>query len=238
MTIHEQPIVLMGGFLSSQHTYRKTQQFLQRISGQKVWIVPVHLYSWLGSITLSGWVRILNRLNETVLKAVKESKTGKVTLIGHSSGGILGRLFLSPEPLKGHSYNGLDIVNMLITLGSPHYNHKGAALRQWVEEKYPGAYFEPNVRYISVAGRAIQGKKLGTPRESLTFWFYRTLCGKGDVWGDGFVPLPSALLKGSQQVIVDGIRHYSRSKHMWYGSEEAVLSWWNSVEAEKPKKIG
>ena len=224
----------MGGFLSSQHTYRKTQQFLQRISGQKVWIVPVHLYSWLGSITLSGWVRILNRLNETVLNAVKESKTGKVTLIGHSSGGILGRLFLSPEPLKGHSYNGLDIVNMLITLGSPHYNHKGAALRQWVEEKYPGAYFDPDVRYVSVVGKAIRGNKRGSLKERRIHWFYKTLCGRGDAWGDGVVPLPSALLKGSHHIVVDGLRHYSRFKHPWYGTEESIRSWWDAIDGGTP----
>jgi hypothetical protein len=214
------------------------QGFLQEISGQKVWIVPINMYAWFGSITLSGWVRLLNKIEDTVLKVVQESKTGKVTLVGHSSGGILGRLFLSPEPLKGHAYNGLNFVDTLITLGSPHYNHKGAALRKWVEEKYPGAYFEANVRYISVVGKAIQGKKLGSFKERLTYWSYKTLCGRGDVWGDGFVPLPSALLKGSQKVIVDGIRHYSRSKHLWYGSEEAVLSWWKSMGKEKPKKIG
>jgi hypothetical protein len=214
------------------------QGFLQEISGQKVWVVPIDVNAWFGSITLSGWVRLLKKIEDTVLRAIQESKTGKVTLIGHSSGGILGRLFLSPEPLKGHAYSGINFVDTLITLGSPHYNHKGAALRKWVEEKYPGAYFEPNVRYISVVGKAIQGKKSGSLREILSYWFYKTLCGRGDVWGDGFVPLPSALLKGSRHVVVDGIRHYSRSKHLWYGSEDAVLSWWKSVAKEKSKKIG
>lgn len=221
---------MIGGFLSSENTYRKMQQFLQRISGQKVWIVPVHVYSWLGSINLSGWVRILNLLNETVLCAIQESKTGKVTLIGHSSGGILSRLFLSPESLRGHSYNGLDFVNVLITLGSPHYNHKGAALRKWVEEKYPGAYFDPDVRYMSVVGKAIRGNERGSIKERRVHWFYKTLCGSGDVWGDGVVPLPSALLQGSQHIVVDGLRHYSRSKHPWYGTEEAIQSWWQAIE--------
>jgi hypothetical protein len=223
----------MGGFLSSENTYCKMQRFLQRISGQKVWIVPVHLYSWFWSITLSGWVRILNRLNETVLKAVKESKTGKVTLIGHSSGGILGRLFLSSEPLIGHAYHGLDFVNTLITLGSPHYNHKGAALRRWVEEKYPGAYYDPDVRYMSVVGKAIRGNRRGSLKERRVHWFYKTLCGRGDVWGDGIVPLPSALLQGSQHIVVDGLRHYSRFKHPWYGTEEAIQSWWEALDVGK-----
>jgi pimeloyl-ACP methyl ester carboxylesterase len=230
LTELEQPIVFLGGFLSSENTYRKTQQSLQKISGQEVWIVPVHVHIWFGSITLSGWVRILNRLNDTVSSVVEKSKTGKVTLIGHSSGGILGRLFLSPEPLRGHVYSGLDFVNTLITLGSPHYNHKGAALRKWVEEKYPGAYFDPDVRYVSVVGKAIRGNNRGSLKERRVHWFYKTLCGRGDVWGDGIVPLPSALLHGSQHIVVDGLRHYSRSEHPWYGTDEAVRSWWEAID--------
>ena len=232
--LHEQPIVLLGGFLSSENTYGKTKRFLQEISGQNVFIVPVNVYAWIGSITLSGWVRILNRLEDTVHSAVKESKSGKVTLIGHSSGGILARLFLSPEPLRGHAYNGRDFVNTLITLGSPHYNYRGAALRKWVEEKYPGAYFHPDVRYISVVGKAIRGNGRGSLKERRVYWFYKMLCGSGDVWGDGIVPLASALLQGSQHIVVDGLRHYSRSKHLWYGSGEAVLSWWKALDFGNP----
>ena len=232
--IKEQPLILAGGFLSSERTYRTIQRYLYELTGQKVWVMPVKTHAWFGSITLSGWVRILNKLEDTVLHAVKESKAGKVTLIGHSSGGILSRLFLSPEPLRGHSYRGLDFVNALITLGSPHYNHKGASLRKWVEEKYPGAYFNPDVHYISVAGKAIQGNKRGSLKERRVYWYYKNLCGRGDVWGDGIVPLPSALLQGSQHIVVDGLRHYSRSKHLWYGSEEAVRSWWEVLDVGKP----
>lgn len=232
--IQEQPIIIAGGFLSSESTYRIMQRFLQELTGAKVWIVPVNMHTWFGSITLSGWVRILNKLEDTVCRATQESKTGKVTLIGHSSGGILGRLFLSPDPLKGHAYRGLDFVNILITLGSPHYNHKGAALRKWVEEKYPGAYFDPDVRYVSVVGKAIRGNRRGSLKERRIHWFYKTLCGRGDAWGDGIVPLPSALLQGAQHIVIDGLRHYSRSKHMWYGSEKAVRSWWETLDVGKP----
>jgi pimeloyl-ACP methyl ester carboxylesterase len=237
ISIREQPIILIGGLFSSERTYGKMKGFLQEISGQKVWIVPINVYMWFGGISLSGWVRLLNRIEDTVRKAVQGSKTGKVTLIGHSSGGILGRLYLSPDPLRGHVYNGLSYIDTLITLGSPHYNYRGASLRKWVEEKYPGAYFGSHVRYISVVGKAIQGIKRGSPRERLTYWFYKTLCGRGDVWGDGFVPVPSALLKGSQEIVVDGIRHYSRSKHLWYGSEKGVSSWWKRVDTEGHNEI-
>jgi hypothetical protein len=210
------------------------QQFLQDISGQMVWVVPLTVFSWFGSITLSGWVPLLNKIENTVLHAVRQSNTGKVTLVGHSSGGILGRLFLSPEPFRGHAYKGVDFVDILITLGSPHYNFKGAATRKWVENKYPGAFFVPKVRYISVAGKAIRGNKRGSPRERRVYWFYKTLCGIGDVWGDGMVPLSSALLQGSQHIIVDRLRHYSRSKHPWYGTEEAIRSWWEAIDGGSP----
>jgi hypothetical protein len=148
----------------------------------------------------------------------------------------LGRLYLSPEPFKGHTYNGLDFVDHLITLGSPHYNFRGAALRKWVEKKYPGAFFKPAVRYISVAGKAVRGSRHGSFKERLVHWFYKNLCGTGDEWGDGMVPLPSALLQGSQHVIIADVRHYSKSKYLWYGSKEAVQSWWKAQDTEELSK--
>lgn len=227
-----QPFVVIGGFLSSEKTYQRMRRSLQEISGQKVWVVPLTVYAWFGSISLAGWIRILDKIEDAVIRAVRESNTGKVTLIGHSSGGILGRLFLSPEPLRGHAYNGLEHVNSLITLGSPHYNHKGATLRKWVEKKYPGSYFEPKVQYISVAGKSILGNRKGSLMERLVYFFYKTLCGNGAVWGDGLVPVPSALLHGSRHIIVDDIRHYSRAKHPWYGSDKAVWTWWNAINTD------
>ncbi|HIE37653.1 MAG TPA: hypothetical protein EYH30_00465 [Anaerolineales bacterium] len=164
--------------------------------------------------------------------AARLSTTGRVTLIGHSSGGVMGRLYLSPRPFLGPAFYGLEYVDLLVTLGSPHYNWRGGRMRRWVEEQYPGAYFAPQVRYVSVAGKLLRGDRAGSLRERLAYRFYERLCGDGRAWGDGSVPVPSALLHGSRQVVLEGVGHFAGFGGPWYGTEGVVPRWWNAGVAE------
>ena len=93
----------------------------------------------------------MNKVNDKVAIAMKENNSKKIDLIGHSSGGVMLRLYLSSEPFNGHIYNGKNVTKNLITLGSPHQAIKATALRKFVDEKYPGNFFK-NVNYISIAG--------------------------------------------------------------------------------------
>lgn len=222
-----QPIVIFGGFLSTAHTYQVTGEILQQISGQKVSIVPTEMSQWLLSITAGGWEALLNELERTVRLVVKDSHTGKITLVGHSSGGVLSRQFLSPEPFRGHSYRGLEWVNRLITLGSPHRRNRGSPLHHRLERHYPGAYYSSDVEYVSVAGKAVRGNSHGSLKERKAYLSYRTLCGNGDTWGDGLVPLSSAILEGSYPIILEGASHYSKKKFPWYGSPDVISQWWD-----------
>jgi hypothetical protein len=227
-----QPIVILGGFLASATLYRNMGRSLHALTGVPVYIVPVTSADWFPSVTLAGWLRVLHKLDQSVHEAVRASPTGRTTLIGHSSGGIVGRLFLSPEPFEGHAYRGLDYISLLITLGSPHYNYRGGHNRRWVETRYPGACFSPDVDYVSIAGRAIMGNRGGLPLARFAFRAYRRLCGTGETWGDGLVPVASALLEGSHQVTLSGIYHYGSPGKPWYGTPEAVAKWWKaSIQA-------
>ena len=53
----------------------------------------------------------------------------KVVLIGHSAGGWICRAYPSKRNYGGKSYVGQQLVHSLITLGSPHGNAPGAALK-------------------------------------------------------------------------------------------------------------
>jgi pimeloyl-ACP methyl ester carboxylesterase len=230
-----QPIVILGGFLAWDGLYREMGRSLLALAGAPVHIVPVTSADWLPSVTLTGWSRLLHKLDQTVRDAVRASPTGKITLVGHSSGGVIGRLYLSPEPFQGCAYRGLEYVNVLITLGSPHYNYQGGRNRRWVEDNYPGAYYFPDVSYISVAGRALMGDPGGSPLARFAFGVYRRLCGTGETWGDGLVPVASALLEGSHQVTLPGIYHYGVAGRPWYGRPEVIANWWTAsiVSAER-----
>jgi pimeloyl-ACP methyl ester carboxylesterase len=204
---------------------------LSNISGQKVWIVETSSHDWLPSITSLGWIHLLRKLDRTVRAAARQSASSKVTLIGHSAGGVLARLYLSPHPFLGWSFKGIDYVKQLITLGSPHYNRggrtRGGPMARWIESRYPGAYFSPQVQFIAVAGRIQRGKRRGSLRERWAYKVYKDISTKGEVWGDGLIPVESALLEGAFHIILDGISHYTGFGGPWYGQPEVILGWWD-----------
>ena len=130
-----QPVVILGGFLSPARLYDAMRDALARLTRQPVWTVPLRGPEWLLSVTPVGWAYLLRQLEQTVQRARRDSPTGRVTLIGHSAGGVISRLYLSPQPFAGHRYRGLEAVSDLITLGSPHYNQakltRGGLLSRW-----------------------------------------------------------------------------------------------------------
>jgi len=114
---------------------------LTDLAAGPVWIVKTWGHDWLPSISTLGWAYLLRKLDRVVQQAARESPTSQVTLIGHSAGGVLSRLYLSPRPFGGHAYCGLDYVERLITLGSPHYNRggltrSGTPRARWAYETY------------------------------------------------------------------------------------------------------
>jgi pimeloyl-ACP methyl ester carboxylesterase len=227
-----QPIVICGGFLSFPAIYWGMRDTLAQIVEQPVWIVGIQGHDWMSSIVPPGWAYLLRKLERTVHEAVRDSTTGKITLVGHSAGGLLARLYLSPRPFLGHSYGGLNYVDRLITLGTPHHDRRklrhGGWLPRWIEKRYPGAYFAPQVNYASVAGKLVRGDPHGTLRERHVYAFYKEVIGDGDVWGDGLVPVSSALLHGSHQVTLDGVSHFTGFGGPWYGVETIITRWWNA----------
>jgi hypothetical protein len=224
-----QPVVIFGGFLSFPSAYEGMRATLETLSGQRGWIVPAYTHEWMTTVVPAGWAWLLRKLDATVRAAARQSATGKVTVIGHSSGGVMARLYLGSKPFEGCVFNGREVMDTLITLGSPHYNYRGGHNRRRVEAWYPGAYFAPEVRYISVAGKVREGKRHGTFGERVLFSTYQQQCGNGETWGDGFVPLESALLAGSQPVILEGARHYGLRGEAWYGTPGMVEAWWRAV---------
>ncbi|XP_024518499.1 uncharacterized protein LOC9662278 [Selaginella moellendorffii] len=82
----------------------------------------------------------------------------KVSLIAHSAGGWLARVFMLEF--------GTDDISLLLTLGTPHLPPpKGVpgvfdqtrGLLDYVEEKCPGAFHAPQVKYVCIASRYIKG---------------------------------------------------------------------------------
>jgi pimeloyl-ACP methyl ester carboxylesterase len=226
-----EPVVILGGFLSTPRTYWEMQPALEKLAGRTVRIVPVTRPDWALSVWAFGWGRILAKLDRTVRRVLLETGAEEAVIVGHSSGGVVARLYLGPEPFRGRVWDGRRSVRCLVTLGSPNRNYRGSAMRRRVDRTYPGAFFAPAVRYVTVAGKAVLGDRGGRAGERAAFRSYRLLCGEGGVWGDGTVPLPSALLDGAVPVVLEGVHHYSRGGRPWYGTTRVVGRWWEAVRA-------
>ena len=229
------PVVICGGFLSFAMLYTELRETLQTLTHRPAAIADIGSGDWLFSVAPPGWIPLLDQLGVAVQTLMHQAGGQKVTLIGHSAGGVLARLYLSPRPFYGRTYRGLDRVAHLITLGSPHYNQQqklfGSWMARWVEKRYPGAAFAPDVRYTAVAGKLIYGRSEGSLRERHAHEFYEDIGGEGETWGDGLIPVASALLEGAQQIILDDVGHFAGFGGPWYGEADVVQRWWSAATA-------
>lgn len=220
------PIVIFGGFLSYAGHYTSMQAELEAITGQKVGIVNTRGYDWLPVITMKGWIYLIRKLDEAVVQAARSSPDGDVFIFAHSTGGLLARIFLLENPFPGENFPGREAVSQLITLGSPHSNKggvtRGGLINRWIEKNYPGGTHVAGVRYTSIAGKYIFGKNSGSTREHWVYQNYKSVCGRGNVWGDGLIPVDCALLDRSNQVVLDGVSHASIFGNPWYGTRQAL----------------
>jgi pimeloyl-ACP methyl ester carboxylesterase len=224
------PIVIFGGFLSFPRLYNPMRAELARLTGLPVSLVPAYSHDWLATVSLAGCKLLLDKLDRAVRRAARHSASGKVTLIAHSQGGVLARLYLAPGMVFDRCYDGQQRASRLVTLGSPHYSQggvtRGEHLTRYVQSHCPDACFDPPVRCTSVAGKLIRGSLLTTSHARWAYRRYAELCGDGAVWGDGIIPLPSALLAGSQQIILEDVAHFTGLSSLWYGSPQVIPQWW------------
>jgi pimeloyl-ACP methyl ester carboxylesterase len=218
------PIVLVGGLMSLPWRYRGFAEILREVSGSEVYVTPITPLDWiLGRIRSYG--QLVFEVASTVDRALLESESQKAVLVGHSAGGVACRVYVGGDPpYGGRRYSGHRRVSHLITLGSPHVvsDKNSLAPIAQVNDLFPGALHEPaGLKYLSVAGGAAHGASYSRVRRR-----YERLVEDGRVAGDGVVPVESALLPGSETVVLDDLYH-SHYFGRWYGSDrETVEKWW------------
>lgn len=224
----ELPSVIFGGFLSYAGHYNSMQENLESITGHNVTIVKTKGFDWLPVITIQGWIYLLRKLDQAVIQAANSNSGADVTIFAHSIGGILARIYLLKDPFPGEKFQGRGAVTQLITLGSPHSNKggitRGGLLTRWLSKHYPGGTNVPGVTYTSIAGKYICGKNAGSTREHWVYQNYKSVCGRGDVWGDGLIPVKCALLEDSVKIVLDGVSHAQIFGKPWYGDKDAIAN--------------
>ena len=222
-----QPVVILGGFLITDEAYGPMAEWLNVQGGIDVSVVHASRLDWLLTSSAWGWQRLLKRVDHCVRQARDRCAGAPVTLIGHSSGGVMLRLYLAEHGLEGASLNGQKLCNRLISLGSPHQAKRATRLRALVDRLHPGCAFAPEVDYVSVAGRL----ELSSPQASdfarrSAANSYRQIGAQPEDPGDGLVPVNSAWLKDSRLIELEATAHGGLFGQPWYGSIERVSQWW------------
>lgn len=237
------PILIVGGFASDPQLYKPLRAHLAEVSGRPVFIAPINRLDWAWVTLADSYAELLRKLDRAVNDLIVQTGSSRVTLVAHSAGGVLARIFLGDQPYRGRVYDGHRRVDMLITLGTPQRTERegrigGLNQIRWAEEHYPGAYW-PEVQYVSVIGRSIFGDPNGPPPERGAYQSYRLISGEGAQWGDGVVPLNHGLLPGSLQIVIPGLRHDPRPDRLWYGSSPATVAvWWQAAAAYAATQAG
>ncbi|CAD7698433.1 unnamed protein product [Ostreobium quekettii] len=115
---------------------------------------------WAGSLKPRPTVDwYLQRLGEAIDQVKRDVDGAPITIVAHSAGGWLGRVYLKDFGTAG--------IDSFISLGSPHSPPPEGAegvvdqtrgILNYCSEECPGA-FHPEVNYVTVAGRYIQGAR-------------------------------------------------------------------------------
>ncbi|MCP9887226.1 esterase [Cyanobium sp. ATX 6A2] len=218
------PTLILGGFLITPEAYAPMAAAIAAHSHQPVQVVPASRGDWLLTSWSLGWRRLLDRSQALLEGLAAGSPSGKVNLVGHSSGGVMLRLLLGDEPFAGRVYGLRHRVDTLLSLGSPHSAIRGTALRRLVDQRYPGAFFAGSVRYLSVAG-AIAPEQLRPRARRLMARSFGAINNDPGSRGDGLVPISSALLAGSEQRLLEGVGHGGWFAERWYGSATVLPQW-------------
>ena len=137
------------------------------------------------------------------------------------------RLYLGDKPFSGRIYSGYKSCNRLITLGSPHQAVRATPLRAQVNNLYPASFYADHVDYFSIAGRL----SLDSPNASQFAKYtaansYRSISDDPLLQGDGLVPVSSALLAQSRDLVLNNTAHGGLFGTTWYCSTERIEQWW------------
>ncbi|XP_043696911.1 uncharacterized protein LOC122647621 isoform X2 [Telopea speciosissima] len=172
-TSKHRPAVILPGLGNNSSDYDKLALTLKGYGVPSV-VAKVSRIDWLrnaaGLLDPNYWQGTLRprpvldwyllRVDEAVQEANQLAEGQSLSLIGHSAGGWLARVYMEEF--------GLSNISLLLTLGTPHLPPpKGMSgvidqtrgLLDYVDKHCAKAVYTPQLKYVCIAGRYIQGAR-------------------------------------------------------------------------------
>lgn len=238
------PVVLVaGGLLTAPGWYRPMASGLRARGAADVVIARVFPPDWVLA-TVRGLGPITTRVGRALLEAGERSvasptsRGAPVLLVGHSAGGLVGRLLTSPDPFEGRRLAASGRIGALVTLGTPHLvgddarwgSRVAEAGARFANRHVPGPFFAPTTGYLAVGSRYVVGHRAGEDgRARFVRRLYEDVHPAPDqpiVAGDGLIPLEAALLPGARSVVLEDAVHGPGARDPWYGQDAQLDAWW------------
>lgn len=220
------PVLIVPGLFAPPRAYRHWQQQLQRCWPQAVIrTVDIPAWAWWGTLreNFAPALRLISRAAQDLQLATDGQP---LTLIGHSAGGRLARLWLAERSYRGIECGGHRLTSAVVMLGAAQRTTEPWSRRSvtWANEHLPGPFY-PHVRYITVIGRGLSGRwpLLGTLTPVALN--YRTQGGVAEEWGDGVIPLSAASLPGAINCVLDGVWHLGLGTQPGYDHPHVLPQW-------------
>jgi pimeloyl-ACP methyl ester carboxylesterase len=238
-------VLVLGGFLTAPPMYRPFVKRLLERGAAGVVVSRVWTPDWLIAAQ-RGSAAIATRSGRALLEASRHSAEASdgapILVVGHSAGGLIARLLTAREPFPGRRFGAASRIGAIVTLGTPHALSAGQGVGRRLNEivsavaeaTVPGAFYAPEVGYVSVASRAIRGDLAGRGRERVAYLLYRSVMGRAvmrETYGDGLVPVEAAMLAGARHIVLDGTIHGQAGGGPWYGTDLAMDVWWPAALA-------
>jgi hypothetical protein len=233
-------VLILGGFLTAPPMYGPLVRRLTDRGAAGAVVADVWTPDWL----LAGargigpiCTRSARAMREAIRLSGALSEGAPLLVVGHSAGGITGRLLTAQEPIQARRFGAARRVGAIATLGTPHSLSAGAGIGRRIRDiagtladtVAPGAFFAPTIGYLSVASRAVRSDPGGSGRQRVAHLMYRSVIGRAAVpgtEGDGLVPVAATRLDGARHLVLDGAIHGPGAGADWYGTDDAVDVWW------------
>ena len=228
-------VLILGGFLTEPMLYRALRARLLARDAASVTVAPIHVVDWMAA-GMAGLGPLLVRSGVAIRRTHRLTGGRPLLVVGHSRGGVLARLALSPVAFDGRIAAVGDAVGCLVTLGTPHglaaapvrFRHGGVTAAAFLDRVAATTPPDPGTAIVTVGsvGVGALAWDRASWRDRLRNAPYRLVVGAvGERGGDGIVSVDLAHLPGAYQVTLPDATHGTFGAR-WYGDEAIIDRWW------------